>query len=367
MNIGINLLFLYEMTGIGVYVKNLLKNLGEIDKEDKFFIFVSKTTPKEVFFNYENFKYIVLPVDANKRLVRIFFEQIILPILTLKCKLKVLFTPSIFHPIFSFCPQVITLHDVSFILDRKFNLKNLYFRLLLKSAKKAKTIIAISEFSKKEIIDFYKHKELPVSIVYEGIPYLPSVEKIYDNKVLEKFKIKKPYLFYIGLVVPRKNIPNLLKAFKNFSEKYKEYSLILSGRIVKELINPENLIKELNLDEKVILTGIISDEEKVVLMKNASAFVFISTYEGFGLPILEAQSLGVPVLTSNVTALPEIGGEGALYVDPYNIEEIAKGMEEIIMNEDLRKKCIQKGYENLKRFSWEKAAEETLKILRKVN
>lgn len=367
MNIGINLLFLYEITGIGVYVKNLLKNLGEIDKEDKFFIFVSKTTPKEVFFNYENFKYIVLPVDANKRLVRIFFEQIILPILTLKYKLKVLFTPSVFHPIFSFCPQVLTLYDVVFSLDRRLNLKNLYFRILLKSAKRAKIIITVSEFSKKEIVDFYKDKKLPISVIYGGVPQLPFRETNYDNKILEKFKVEKPYLFYIGLIVPHKNIENLLRAFKNFLEKYKEYSLVLSGRIVRELINPENLIKELNLEEKVILTGRIADEEKVALMRNASAFVFISTHEGFGLPILEAQSLGVPVLTSNVTALPEIGGAGALYVDPYNIEEITRGMEEIIMNENLRKKLIQNGYENLKRFSWEKAAEETLKILKELS
>ncbi|BCX16196.1 MAG: glycosyl transferase [Candidatus Parcubacteria bacterium] len=364
MNIGINLLFLYEMTGIGVYVKNLLENLGQIDKEDNFFIFVSRTTPKEVFFNYKNFKYITLPVNAKKKLLRVVFEQIILPFLTLKYKLRVLFTPSIFHPIFSFCSQVLTLHDISFILNREFSLKNFYFRLLLKSASRVKAIITVSRFSQKEILDFYKNKKPSVFVVYEGVPQLPLVKTNYDNKILEKLGVRKPYFFYIGLITPYKNIDGLLETFGKFSKEHQEYNLILSGRIVRELIDPEGLIKKLNLGERVILTGIISDEEKVILMRNASAFVFISTYEGFGLPILEAQSLGVPVLTSNLSALPEIGGEGALYVNPFDIEEIVRGMKKISFDRMVRKTLIEKGYDNIKRFSFTKTADETLKIIK---
>ena len=116
------------------------------------------------------------------------------------------------------------------------------------------------------------------------------------------------------------------------------------------------MIEETGLGGKVILTDFVTQEEKVLLYKGAMALVFPSLYEGFGLPVLEAQSLGIPVLTSNTSSLPEIAGEGAIYVDPYSIEDIAKGMKRLTVDKELRTKLIQAGFENVKRFSWAKAA-----------
>ncbi len=143
-----------------------------------------------------------------------------------------------------------------------------------------------------------------------------------------------------------------------------DWLLVIAGRKDKRFLNLETAIKEAGIESSVILTDFISQEEKVALYKRAVALTFPSYYEGFGLPVLEAQSLGVPVLNSNVSSLPEVGGSGALYVDPRSPEDIAAGMKKMAYDRALREKLIAAGYENVKRFSWDKAAEKLISIFK---
>ena len=371
MKIGINLTFLYEITGIGVYVKNLLEHLLNFAPSDyEFFIFIAKDTPRDVIFESKNVNYIKLPHKASNKFIRMIVEQLFLPILVKKYKIDFLFSPAIFHPIILGEKNVLTLHDLIFKLDKNINLVNLYYKILLKNIPRCKYIFTVSNFSKGEIEEYYRSckKKLNIHVIYEGIPKLPTIKEEELNNFLNKFNVSKNnYFFYIGLIVPHKNISNMLKAFKLFLNRNPQFKLVLSGKIKKNLLDPFKIVNELNLENNVIITGMISDEEKVALLKGSVGLIFISTHEGFGLPVLEAQSLGVPVLTSNVTALPEISGKGALFVNPYNVEEITEGMEKIAFDEKLREDLIKKGYENIKRFSWEKAAEEVLNIFKSIN
>ena len=362
MIIGINLVFLYEITGIGVYVRNLLENFGKIDEEDKFVIFVNKKAPSEIFFNFPNFYYFKIPIDPQNYLLRIFCEQIILPFLSLKYKIDVLFTPAVFSPYFCFCKKVTTIHDILYLNDKRLNLKNLYLKFITSAAIRSDKIITISNFAKNDILEKFNIKN-KISVIYEAAKIF--ILKNHKNTI-EKFNIKNPYFFYIGLIVPHKNIERMLRAFKIFSEKYKDINFILAGPERKKLLDLDLLIKNLSLRERVKYLGIVNEEEKFALYHNALAFIFLSLHEGFGLPILEAQSSGVPVLASNLTAIPEIAGNSVLYVDPYDIEDIVRGMEKIAFDEKLREDLIKKGYENIKRFSWERAAKETLRVLKEV-
>jgi len=366
MRIGINLLQFKELTGIAVYTQNLLENFGKLDKEDEFFLFTNQIDLPELHFDFPNFHYIKLPVNPQKKFSYLFFEQIIFPFYLRRYKLDVFFSPSIFNPLFCFCKKVTTIHDCGYLYER-LNFKNLYLRFSTFAATKSSKIIAISNFSKKEILNFYNLPEEKTSVIYEGVPRIINVDEVEKEKILKKFNINPPYFFYIGLIVPYKNISNLLKAFKMIEKNYSDIKLILAGYPRLELLNIEQLIKELNLKERVFFIGPINEKEKIVLYKNSTALILPSFHEGFGLPVLEAQSLGVPVLTSNLTALPEVAGEGALYINPYNVEEIARGMEKIAFDENLRMDLIKKGYENIKRFSWEKAAKETLEVLKEVS
>lgn len=361
LKIGINLLFLYEITGIGIYVKNLLENFGEIDKEDIFFIFTSKNPPKEILFKYQNFKYIKFTFDSHSKLKRIFAEQVLLPIYLIKYKCDILFNPSIFNPLFAICKKITTIHDGSYLNDKRIDPKHLYLRFVIWCATKSESIITVSNFSKGEILNICKKIAPRLKVVYNGAPKLVKITDEETEKIFKKFDTNS-FFFYVGLIVPHKNIENTLQAFKNFSINHPKIKFILSGREVKDLIDIKSIIEKFNLKEKVILTGSVGGQDKVLLYKNSLALVFLSLHEGFGLPILEAQSIGVPVLASNVTALPEVGGDGALYVNPYDTEEIARGMERIAFDENLREDLIQKGFDNIKRFSWRKAAKQLLNI-----
>ena len=367
MKIGINLLQFRELTGIAVYTQNLLENFGELDGENEFFLFTNQINLPEFHFDFPNFHYIKLPVSPLRKFTWPFFEQIIFPLWLSKYKLDVLFCPYVFNPLISPCKKVTTVHDCGYLHDRRLNFKNLYLRFATFSATRSSKIITISNFSKKEILNFYNLPEEKISVIYEGAPKIINLEEAENEEILKKFNIKTPYFFYIGLIVPHKNISNLLKAFKKIEKNYSNIKLILAGYPRLELLNIDQLINELNLKEKVFYIGAINEKEKIVLYENSIALIFPSFHEGFGLPVLEAQSLGIPVLTSNTSSLPEVAGDGALFVNPYDIEDIANGMEKIVFDKNLRKNLIKKGYENIKRFSWEKAAKETLKVLKEVS
>jgi len=258
------------------------------------------------------------------------------------------------------------IHDCAYDRFKEFEnaLSKIYFRAMFYGAKYfSKKIVTVSNFSKKELIKLYKIQPNKIAVIYEGVPELPKVDDKSLQDTLNKFNINRPYFLYIGNWRPRKNLPGLIGAFKLFKEKGSDYLLVIGGRKDKRFLDLEKEIKNNQLEGKVILTDTLSQEEVAALYKGAKALTFPSFYEGFGLPVLEAQSLGIPVLTSNTSALPEVAGDSVLYVNPYEVEEIAKGMEKIALDEKLRENLIQKGYENIKRFSWQKAARQLLNLI----
>ncbi|MFW6025682.1 MAG: glycosyltransferase family 4 protein [Candidatus Woesearchaeota archaeon] len=167
---------------------------------------------------------------------------------------------------------------------------------------------------------------------------------------MSKYSINKPFIFYVGSDVGRKNIKRLAKSF-NSIEKQIPHELILAGNIRRQY-NSQRIKK----------IGYVNNEDLVQLYNQADLYVYPSLYEGFGLPILEAQACGCPVLTSNVTSMPEVAGYGAHIVNPYSEKEIAEGMEKILNDKKYREELIKKGFENVKRFSWEKTARDILKV-----
>jgi glycosyltransferase involved in cell wall biosynthesis len=362
----INNVKVYRASSFGVYAHALLTNLGKIDKDDVFFVFTNNKLCDEFHFDFPNFYYVKLNVSPDSFLKRIFFEQAILPMQLKKYKIDVLFNPSVFNPFFSPCPKITVMHDITY-LNMKFNFfKKIYFKFVTSVAIRSKVIITISEFSKREILKQLKIKNEKIKIIYESCPPLLPVDSNKISDILNSFGISKPYFLYIGAITPHKNIKNIILAFEDFYKSHPDFKMIFAGPIVEELINLNNIKKEIKFGEEIKFLGKVSKEEKVALYSGAKGFIFPSLYEGFGLPVLEAQSLGIPVLTSNTSSLPEVAGDSALSVDPYNVKEIAKGMEEIAFNEQLRKELVQKGYENIKRFSWEKAANELLNLFKSI-
>jgi len=281
-------------------------------------------------------------------------------------KPDVFFTPTHYGPWFSPVPSAISIMDLSFLhFPGLFNKKDLYqlTNWTSHSVKTAKKIFTISEFSKNDIIKTYAVPEEQVVVTYPGI----KPELNYKNKELtmdeiqKKYKISKPYILFVGTLQPRKNIVRLVEAFSKLKKENLE--LIIIGKKGWQYDEILEAPKKFEVTERVKFLDFVGDEDLPSFYKNAVCFVLPSLYEGFGLPVLEAMRQGCPVITSNVSSLPEAGGDAAIYVNPTDTLDIATKIEQVVSNQILRKEMVEKGYNQIKKFSWDKTASNTLKVL----
>jgi len=347
-----------ERTGTEEYSYQLIKNLAMMDTSRHQIFLYARKNPLIDFDLPTNFQ---LKIISTNR----FWTQLGLASEIMMNKPDVLFVPSYAIPQIHPAKTVVTIHGLEYrYCPECYSLKE---RLILElntrsSIKWASKIITPSESTKKDLVELYKVDMDKIKVIYHGansIKYQVSSIKC-QNK--ESFGI-----LFIGRLEKRKNLVNLIKAFEIFRKSYKlqatSCKLILAGKAGFGFTEIKKVIESSSYKKDIILKNYVSEEEKSELYKNASLFVLPSFYEGFGLPILEAMSYGTPVICSNVSSLPEAAGDAALLVDPNNPEEIAEAMKKVFSDDNLRKKMIEKGFENVKKFSWEKCARETMEEL----
>jgi glycosyltransferase involved in cell wall biosynthesis len=267
---------------------------------------------------------------------------------------NVFFSPG-FNPIlFSSIPYVFTIHDLIHlhIPGKAALIKKFYYELLTKpSAKKAFNIITVSEYSKNQIIEWANISEKNITVVSSGISHHFKPDGI-------KHQPGYPYLLHVGNTKPHKNVTRLVEAFA-IANIATDLKLILTGNPTPEL---EDVIKKYRLQNRVIFVHSLSDEKLAEYYRGAHTFILPSLYEGFGLPPIEAMACGTPVVAANTTSLPEVVGDAAVLVNPYQTEAIAEGIEKLA-DESLRNQLISKGFMQSKRFSWEKTAERVQQVL----
>ncbi|MBI2596997.1 glycosyltransferase family 4 protein [Candidatus Daviesbacteria bacterium] len=266
---------------------------------------------------------------------------------------------------------VVTLYDTIPLTFPKEYFQNekakLWYMERLTQAKKAAKIITISKSSKKDIERLLEIPPEKIKVIYGGIDQKFKVMEILKiRETLRKYKIKTPYILTVSTHSFHKNIERIFQAFKKYMIEEKNAQLILV--VVCRLISGEKRdwvkqLKELGIEKRVILTNFVEDDDLPAIYNGAKLFLFPSLYEGLGLPILEAQACGCPVITSNISSMPEVAGKGAILVDPYSTKDIIRGVREV---REIREELIKKGFENVKRFSWEKCARETLEVYREI-
>ncbi|WP_299062397.1 glycosyltransferase family 1 protein [uncultured Polaribacter sp.] len=343
-------------SGIGTYLKNVIPYL--IPKYDLVLLGNQKH-----LYKYENkLRNNIVKFTAN---IYSFEEQIYLPLVIPKC--DIFWSPHINVPILPIraIKQVTTIHDINLLaFNNNFSiLKKMYAKLLYKNAvKKSHQIITVSNFSKSEILKYLKVDEKKINVIYGG------VNKLFFKKSTLNFELPKNYLLYVGNVKPHKNLITLLKSYNKLPLDIKKvFSLVVIGK--KEgFITPDkkvfNFIDKNNLINNVIFTGYVEDKYLPYIYQKAKMFVFPSLYEGFGLPILEAMASKTLVLSSNLTSLPEVSLNNALYFNPLNIEELKDLIVNEIYNDNNKK--IELAYNHSKKFTWQKSAEDHIKIFEKV-
>lgn len=270
----------------------------------------------------------------------------------------VLFVPVHVLPCWAPPNSVVTIHGLEYEYFPKDYSRcfRKYLRANTRSAaRRAQKIIAVSEATKKDLVRFYGVEETKITVIHHGV---------FKSKLGDDLKkdSKEPYLLFLGRIELKKNILNILEAFRVLKEKYKiPHRLVLAGS--RGYGYQKIRFKIENLKLKIEELGFVSEKRKWELLKNADIFLFTSRYEGFGLPILEAQSVGTPVVASNISAMPEIAGQGAQLVNPASPEEIARRIYRIVSDANYQKLLVARGFDNIKRFSWEKCARETLNVL----
>lgn len=348
--------------GIGEYAFELLQHLKETQGEkNQYQVYLKGEPLSHMPSSSAQWQYrIIKPVKL--------WTQIGLPfdLYTHRPRPDVFFTPTHYAPRFSPVPTVISIMDMSFFyFPQLFNKKDLH---QLKSwtaysAKNAAKIVTISKASKHDIMKLYNIPSEKIVVTYPGIKGKEG-KHISMESLKEKHSLDKPYILFVGTLQPRKNITRLIEAFSMLRNP--EVDLVIVGK--KGWLYEEILVapEKFHVRDNVKFLEFIEDDELASLYKQAEFFILPSLYEGFGLPVLEAMQQGCPVITSNVSSLPEVGGDAALYVDPENTSDIKEKMEKLLTDKTLQKDLIEKGKKQVKKFSWEKTAQETLAVLQQV-
>jgi glycosyltransferase involved in cell wall biosynthesis len=244
----------------------------------------------------------------------------------------------------------------------------LYKQWLTRRSARTNAIITISSQSRADILKYLKPEPESLSVIPYGVSpkFRPLGANEYESVIRDQFGIARPYILYVGALTERKNLGRLLHAFVRVRNKYPDFLLVLAGPRSWKQSPIESIVTELNLCEHVRLTGPVTDSELPALYNGASLFAFPSLYEGFGLPVLEAMACGTPVLTSDVSSLPEVVGNAGVMVDPYNIEEMAQEICHIIGDQCVSQQLRERGLERASLFSWENVARKTMNVYDRV-
>ena len=330
------------------------------NNDHNFFIYTPVEPSKDLPRETNSFKYIVF--KSKKLWTMLGLSK---KIYKDKNNLDVFFSPTHYLPLFSVVPSVVSIFDLSYLkYPELFKKKDLYQLKIWGrySIKRAKAVITISESSKNAIIEEYKLASDKVHVVYPGIKELINNREINMTDLQKKYGIKKNFILFVGTIQPRKNIARMVEAISQIPE----LELIVVGKKGWQYEGILDSPRKFGVENRVKFLEFVPDEELSELYKNAICFVLPSLYEGFGLPILEAMKYGCPVVTSNTSSLPEAGGDAALYFDPEDSSDIAEKIKKLLSDDKFREDMIEKGYKQAKKFSWEKAAKETLHVLKEV-
>lgn len=369
-------LFREKKHGMDVVVLELIRNLQEIDKINEYFIIVKPDSD------------ICIDETENCRIVELSggpyptWEQIALPNTVKKLKCDILHCTSNTAPVLAGIPMVLTLHDMIYMEESFFALLqgkgtpyqrfgNIYRRYVVPAVvRKSEIVITVSEYEKERIGAFFHLNPSKLRTVYNGVG--EHFKEVTDSKAIEKirqkFRLPNHYFFFLGNTVQKKNTPGTLKAFALFREKSGiDIPLVMLDFDHQDLVSILNEIGHPDLINHIHLTGYVNNTELPGIYSLADVFLYPSFRESFGIPILEAQACGTPVITSNTSSMPEIAGDGAIITDPFKPGEIADAMIRIVQDSQVKSDLKAKGLENAKRFSWLAMAERVQQIYQEIH
>ncbi len=354
--------------GIGTYIRNLLRHLARIDRDTEYVLLCRDAdldVPRQLG---ENFRAVLEP-SPNYSLR----EQIRVPWVLRRERPDVYHAPHYVLPAGVRCRSVVTIHDCIHLMFPQY-LPNraayAYARASMwAAARRSDCILTVSEASKRDILHFFNVPPEKIVVVYNAIDdhfrETPPEDDV--ARVRERYQLDHQFVLYVGNIKPHKNLVRLIEAFAELRRgDFEEVKLLIIGDEISKLPALRRAVHRHKLHKHVRFLGYVSDHTLAILYRLAAVFVFPSLYEGFGLPPLEAMASGTPVITSNVSSLPEVAGDAAVLVDPYDVDSIVDGLRRILGNPALAADLRRKGLERSREFSWERSVEKTRQVYQEV-
>jgi len=369
MVIAVNcrLLLKNKLEGIGWFTYQTLRRITRNHPEHRFiFIFDRPYDPSFIFS--DNITPVVAGPPTRHPILWFIWLELVIPRILRKYKADIFFSPDGFLSLRTKVRSIPVIHDISFAhrpKDLPFWVRKYYNYFFPRFARKAYRICTVSLYSQKDIMKTYGVARPIIRVVYNGVN--ETYKPVTDSEIRQardQYSDGKPYFLYVGSLHARKNVDNLLKAYHQFIEKTGlEVRMVLVGAKMWTSPDPAartspNPLQRRGERTSVVYTGRLEPEELYRVMGGALALTFVPWYEGFGIPVVEAMAAGVPVLTSNVTSLPEVGGNAVIYASPDSVDEIALGMERLATDAELRNTLIAAGLVRCKQFNWDKTARE---------
>lgn len=366
MRIALNLLFLLPgvVGGTETYARLLIEQLTALDKTNDYLLILNEECRELTFARGGNFRSVVLPVRATNRAARYFWEQTILPHRLRVENVDILHSLGYVGPLRPSCAHVVTIHDVNY-QNPAVQIPSYKRRILggfvTSVARRADHIITVSDFSKRQIVDLLRVPARKITTTH--LAANPRSAAYVDSELPELRpggSDRQPYIIAFGGTAPHKNLPRLIAAFAEISSSV-AHQLIVVGAVPPDgSINAA--IDKHDITGRVRVTGYLSEDVLTATLAGADLLAFPSLYEGFGLPVLDAQAAGVAIVCSSAGSLPEIAGDGALFFEPESTPSISAALLKALSDATLRRRLVSAGYDNVRRFSWARTAATTLSV-----
>jgi glycosyltransferase involved in cell wall biosynthesis len=345
--------------GIGTYVRNLLRQLARIDTTSEYVVVCQPDDAGLIGAMGSNFR--AVPINARPYSLA---EQVAIPAVLRRERPDVFHTPHYVLPPLTACPSVVTIHDcIHLRFPQYLPNRGAYFyarAFMWAAAHRSARVLTVSEFSKRDILDLFSIPAEKVTVVPNAIDQRFGVPPPEDEvaRVRERYQLHEHYALYVGNIKPHKNLERLIEAFHQLrQESYPHLRLLIIGDEISKFPALRRAVHSHKLHKHVRFLGFVPDQTLAVLYRLAAVFVFPSLYEGFGLPPVEAMASGTPVVTSNVSSLPEVVGDAAVLIDPYDPAAIAEGMRQVLSDPALRADLVARGLAQARRYSWERSVQ----------
>jgi len=355
----------YHDFGIGTYIRNLVHQLGRIDRETEYVLLCRPQDRDQIVVPGENFRIVVESARPYS-----ISEQIRIPIALRREHVDLFHAPHYVLPPLVHCRSVVTIHDCIHLMFPQYLPSRMAYvyawAQLWTATHRSDRILTVSETSKLDILRRFHVPADKVTVVYNAIDErlaIPPADEGFE-RVRARYQLKDPFALYVGNIKPHKNLERLIDAFHQLRQEtaFESLKLVIIGDEISKYQGLRRAVHRHKLHKHVRFFGFVSLETLAVLYRLAGVFVFPSLYEGFGLPPLEAMYFGTPVVTSNVSSLPEVVGDAAILVDPYDTTSIADGMRKALLDEDLRAWLRERGMARAREYSWERSVERIREV-----